>query len=446
MIIYSPSDTRGLVNQNQISNFALRNQRFLDNEVDGGRVKFKVKAPIFGDFQSAISPLRDRQTNQFNYLAKSHCIFCEFYRLNWRMVIGLGGGNVQETNMMLDHIYGIPYVPGSAFKGVVRSWVIQEDFCNDEKLAMRDIQHGDSRELSEKKESFFKVFGTQETSGKVQFLPAYPTEDNITIAVDIMNPHFPNYYTGNELPTDTQDPRPINFLTVEQTLFRFVLLSKEQSLIDLAKDWVDKALRDKGLGAKTAVGYGYFQRQHTDVPRSLRPNPGFEVPCRHRRQRPTRISLDEAFRQFSDPSKSDPDPQTIDITAVKNCATQLAQVVTRDDFIELDRLAGIHTKLIDKVDDSAMASEFGKWIWKKLKTSLLSAKILELPRLIYSSNFRNNIKRLPVEELVAVQEKLIALSNQLEKSSLDIESIIVTRHFYSQGKLVFQTELRMSSK
>ena len=373
-----------------------------------------------------VGALRDRQTNQLHYLAKSYRIFCEFYEVDWQMIIGLGGGHVQETNMALDHVYGIPIVPASTFKGAVRSWVIQENFNNKEALAIGDA-------------NFIKVFGSQASAGKVQFLPAYPIND-VALSLDIMNPHFSDYYTDTELPTDTQDPIPINFLTVGQTPFRFAILTKEQELIKIAEDWVNKTLTDKGLGAKTAVGYGYFRRQYTGVPQSLRPNANFQIPPRTRPQRPQQISLDTAFQQFS--NNTIPNPQLVDITLVKNCASQLAQVATRDDFIELSQLTGIHPTLIDQIEDSAMISDFGKWIWDSLKASLLSARILELPRLIYSTAFRKTLKKLPSDELVAVQEGLIEVSNQLEKSDGDITSVVVASRFYytldtDEGVLTF---------
>ena len=415
MQIYCPFDTQDLINRNEISNFALRYQRFLENEVgNGGRVKFSIDATNLGDSQGAIGPLRDRQTNQLDYLAKNYHIFCGFYEVDWRMVIGLGGGHVQETNMTLDHVYGIPYLPGSAFKGVVRSWVIQEYFGNDENLAMRDMD-------------FVAVFGSQQSAGKVQFLPAYPIS-NVTLSLDIMNPHFPDYYTGTTMPTDTQNPNPINFLTIGNSPFRFVILSNEQCLLNTVENWTDKTLKGKGLGAKTASGYGYFRQQFT-VQKSFRPNANFEIPLRTRPAKPQQISLDEASKQFSDPNTPNPDPQLIDIIQIKNCVAQLAQVATRDNFIELSLLAGISPTLIEQDEGYAMVSDFGKWIWGNLKAELLSSRILVLPLLIYSTAFRKTLKKLPLNELVGVQEKLIAISNQLEEGNDNLESIVVAEHF-----------------
>ena len=426
MPMYCPSDTRAIVNRNAISNFAVRYQHFLENEQEGGRVKFSIDAMTLGDSQRTIVHLRDRQTNQLNYLVKNYHFFCEFYEVDWRMIIGLGAEHVQETNMTLDHVYGIPYLPGSAFKGVVRNWVIQEHFGNDEKLAMQDILSGDSADLKEKKKNFLAVFGNQESAGKVQFLPAYPIGD-VTLSLDIMNPHFFDYYTGPSPPTDTQNPRPIKFLTVGQTRFRFVILSKEQHLTEIAEDWVDKALKDKGFGAKTAVGYGYFRRRFSD-PKNLRPEANFQVPLRTRPQRAQQISLEVANEQFADPNQAAPDVHLIDITLVKNCATQFAQIATRDDFIQLSELDGIHPTLIHQDEGYALVSDFGNWIWDNLRSNILSSRILELPRLTYSTTFRKILKKLPSDELVSAQDELIAISNQLEQGT-DAESIDVAEHF-----------------
>ena len=74
-----------------------------------------------------------------------------------------------------------------------------------------------------------------------------------------MNPHYPNYYSGNKPPTDHQNPVPIHFLTVEQTAFRFTFLAKTQASLDELKKRFQDTLELKGMGAKTAVGYGYFR-------------------------------------------------------------------------------------------------------------------------------------------------------------------------------------------
>ena len=45
---------------------------------------------------------------------------------DWRMVVGLGGETVLETDLTLHHLYGFPYIPGSALKGLTRAYAAGE--------------------------------------------------------------------------------------------------------------------------------------------------------------------------------------------------------------------------------------------------------------------------------------------------------------------------------
>ena len=251
MTNYFPSDTAQLVQSNQpnqIDNFALRYRHFLRIERDGGKYKINLQstAQTLGESSGKlVEKLRERQTEQFlQFVMRGIKLHCVDATVDWRLIVGLGSEHVQETNMTLHHIYGIPYIPGSAVKGVLRHWWLQEDFDNNEDRGLKD-------------ENFLALFGSQERRGEVQFLDAYP--EQVHFATDIMNPHYPNYYSGSEPPTDSQNPVPIPFLTVEKTTFRFVFLAEKQGLLDKLKARLGDVLEMKGIGAKTAVGYGYFR-------------------------------------------------------------------------------------------------------------------------------------------------------------------------------------------
>lgn len=41
-----------------------------------------------------------------------------FFNTGGRMIIGLGGENVLETGLTLNHTYGTPMIPGTALKGL----------------------------------------------------------------------------------------------------------------------------------------------------------------------------------------------------------------------------------------------------------------------------------------------------------------------------------------
>jgi CRISPR-associated protein Cmr6 len=163
---------------------------------------------------------------------------------DWRLIIGLGGSHPQETSMSLHHIYGIPYIPGTAIKGVTRHWCLMEYFNKNEASALKD-------------NNYTEIFGTQEKAGNVVFYDALPTK-KINLRMDVMTPHHSDYYSKGKVPTDMEKPIPIEFLTIENTNFTFFLSSKEEQLLNKSVTWVKEALQNYGIGAKTSVGYGYF--------------------------------------------------------------------------------------------------------------------------------------------------------------------------------------------
>lgn len=179
-----------------------------------------------------------------------------------RLVVGLGGSSVLETSIKLHHIYGIPYIPSSAIKGVLRAykiWILanwkEEEFSKIEK----NIENNKPSNENEKK--LIEIFGNQQQKGKLIIFDAYPTNFE-GFDIDIMNPHFPDYYdkNKNQPPADWQSPNPVTFLTIpEKTKFKFFFkntsLYKKYFGNDLKQD-LKNALEYIGIGAKTSIGYG----------------------------------------------------------------------------------------------------------------------------------------------------------------------------------------------
>ena len=299
------------------------------------------------------------------------------------MVIGLGGDHVQETNMTLDHVYGIPYLPGSAFKGVVRSWIIQEYFGSDENLAMRD-------------RDFRAVFGSQESAGKVQFLDVLPA-GGVHFEIDIMNPHFSTYYTGSAFPTDDQRLIQIYFLTLKNTHFRFLILAKAAAPLQLAKDWFTEAIANLGFGAKSAVGYGYF-REIEDKTKDIKD------------EFAEKLSLDDAsniYRNYPAQRES----VRIDIEPLVSYASKFAVIVT-EEICEIERIGGvgeIHKTLIETAKGIVVPSEFGRWMWEKVKDKLFEEVLPEFPNLTYRSAFNRALRNLSLDQRKLLQEKLLQI-------------------------------------
>jgi len=64
-----------------------------------------------------------------------------FFRTIGRMVIGLGGENVIETGLTLNHTYGTPMIPGTALKGLAAHYCNQTWGAADEKFRVGGDYH-----------------------------------------------------------------------------------------------------------------------------------------------------------------------------------------------------------------------------------------------------------------------------------------------------------------
>ena len=206
----------------------------------------------------------------------------------WEMVVKLGGHNLclktdsvfvtglgrehpVENGFLWHHTLGVPYLPGSSVKGMVRAWIEQWAGEKDK----------------EEKEEIDRIFGPKQPTeqprvGEVVFLDALPLFQ-VPLKAEVMTPHYGKYYQEGSTPGDWISPVPIPFLAVkEDTTFHFAIVPRRQSCLedpgesekssdlpvgklrgggrhrdcDIVVDWLKEALEWIGAGAKTAVGYG----------------------------------------------------------------------------------------------------------------------------------------------------------------------------------------------
>ncbi len=201
---------------------------------------------------------------------------------DWRLVVGLGAHHPYETSMTLEHLYGVPIIPGSSLKGVFRAYCIYKAVNMD--ISKVDNVDKEIEEMEEKKileifknfkdngwdslsetEKILILVGNQSYAWNLIFLDAVPVE-KLKFKKDIMTPHFANYYSGKSYPNDTESPVPIQFLTIEHAKFRFSYILDKKRLIrdiDKIKNYVKTNLKEAlelfGVGAKTLIGYGHFK-------------------------------------------------------------------------------------------------------------------------------------------------------------------------------------------
>jgi CRISPR-associated protein Cmr6 len=278
-----------------------RNKKwFLESVINIQRSINKV-SKIIENFAKRIEKQRvDLEKHGYENIFEKEKDKCLKLKTASRLVVGLGAGHVLETSLTLHHIFGIPYIPGSALKGVVRMvsfWKIAEKLDKKSDEQIKDLQEqlyeGKLSDTDENEILKHKLlFGAKNFKGLLVFLDAYPEIQNNQqiFDLDVMTPHYQGYYTKNQVPGDWENPNPIPFLTVKKGItFCFnVLFDKfrAESILTLKDDefpnqakniirewfndnlskisdnvieWIEKALTEFGVGAKTRLGYGIFE-------------------------------------------------------------------------------------------------------------------------------------------------------------------------------------------
>ena len=222
-----------------------------------------------------LSALRSRHTRRFLSLfrgAFAARASVTIGQLEGRLAINLADSLITNAGISLDRLFGLPYISGSAIKGVCRHIAMEE---------LKASTGGDQKKIFD---AFRLVFGTADNDftngalrpfqdlltgraenqkGAVAFLPAYPVNE-ARIVVDLTNVHYPDYYrSGRPEDLAKERPQPNPFPAVEvgaQFAFCLVLnaIDDDPTLLQNAARWLESALTIQGIGAKTAAGYGWF--------------------------------------------------------------------------------------------------------------------------------------------------------------------------------------------
>ncbi len=175
-----------------------------------------------------------------------------------RFVTGLGREHPLENGFAWHQTLGVPYLPGSSLKGMLRTWYRET--------------HGDlgtdrrGNPKWEEAPETVTLFGHRSGVGHVILLDMIPVAP-LRLAVDIMTPHYGPYYQDGAAPGDWHSPVPISFLTVEAGAnWQVAILPgpKQRAVTDEQLNDLQSALFEAfewlGAGAKTAVGHGRFEQ------------------------------------------------------------------------------------------------------------------------------------------------------------------------------------------
>ncbi|ASF46385.1 type III-B CRISPR module RAMP protein Cmr6 [Methylovulum psychrotolerans] len=209
--------------------------------------------------QKQLNEFQQRQQTLIAALqGESHC-----YSTDWHFVTGMGNPHPVENGFAWHPTLAVPYLAGSAVKGLVRAWVEMNE---------------DGLSADENKALLKRWFGTEakgqaaEQAGDFIFFDALPGEPPVLLC-DIMTPHMGKWYeqgdsgslNPNAIPADWHEPVPVPFLAVKKAPFIFSIAARNpdkqpDDVKELARvfDALNNALLWLGAGAKTAAGYGYM--------------------------------------------------------------------------------------------------------------------------------------------------------------------------------------------
>lgn len=168
-----------------------------------------------------------------------------------RLFIGLTGGGMLETGCAISHSYGVPYIPGSSLKGVVRGHVTQSPFGKRHPEVLSELFGANADPEGPHPSGL---------CGLVAFHDALwvPGSADTPLVEEVVTTHHLDYYgqEGKVPASDFDSPIPNAQIAVRGS-FLFVL-EGPLAWLDLAESMLCAALARQGIGAKTRTGYGLF--------------------------------------------------------------------------------------------------------------------------------------------------------------------------------------------
>jgi len=153
-------------------------------------------------------------------------------------VTGMGIEHPVENGFAFLSPYGLPYLPGSSVKGVLRTAAVELGVENIDLLFGSDKEEG--------------------LQGKLAFWDAFPQGD---LTVEMMTAHHSDYLQNKGTPHDSENLVPIPFLCIAphaRFLFTVHCIGNvgDYDWQDALRQCFEYAFDWLGFGAKTSVGYG----------------------------------------------------------------------------------------------------------------------------------------------------------------------------------------------
>lgn len=220
----------------------------------------KLACNLTDNDKATMKQLLQRQQACFKAVADDASGLCLSAESTSPFATGLGNEHPTDNGFAFLNPYGLPYLPGSGVKGVLRQ-------------AARELaegQWGDTKGWDH--DHIVALFGNEDSDhaqrGALVFWDVIPQLKGDALTVEIMTPHQGAYYRGEQTPHESGLPVPITFLAVphgsgfmfhvqcNQSLLQHTAPHLQQNWKQLLQAAFEHAFNWLGFGAKTAVGYG----------------------------------------------------------------------------------------------------------------------------------------------------------------------------------------------
>lgn len=293
--------TKSLLWETHDIDYEVRGQNQQEREVKcENKVAALAAAKCLNDNdQKTMQALLARQKQAFDAVATTDTTLRLEALATAPFTTGLGNEHPLENGFAFLNPYGLPYLPGSGVKGVLRQaarelasgdWGDARGWSEDKPyLLMQD--EGEKRHpvLDKNKQPVMlsmldALFGREPANGETEhlrgalvFWDVIPQIAGDSLTVEIMTPHQSHYYQNGATPHESGQPNPISFLTVPpKSGFVFHVQCDLARLHRIAPElaaggrWktllataFSHAFKWLGFGAKTAVGYGAMAEDET---------------------------------------------------------------------------------------------------------------------------------------------------------------------------------------
>ncbi len=290
---------------------------------------------------------------------------------------GLGNEHPLENGFAFMSPFGLPYLPGSGVKGVLRQaahdlacgeWGNSHDWDSDKRP---DASDNDDNSESPIGILFGKEDGNDAHRGALTFWDVIPQIKGDQLSVEIMTPHYGHYYQApkneQQSPHDCGEPNPISFLTIPPgSGFTFYVqcnldLLKNQKP-DLAEGEQWKVLLEQafeyaftwlGFGAKTSVGYGAMKEDEAKRDERIKREREKEEERARQNRKKEIDSMDPIEKAIAQCLEERSDKNQPEINALIQCL--------KNNHWDVELAKGVASKLKD------MMREKKKWREKSMK-------------------------------------------------------------------------------